>query len=193
MAEAKLFAIHKEAADSTDNSSLGVVAVTSSAIPPGVGLSIPALSFSVTSVDTPSSGQTVTLQNTGTTVSLTHLTISETNTAEFPFTTTCPATLLAQASCTITVNFTPTAYGLRAGSMNITADGGISATLPESGTAIAPVIDFALSANAGSTGGAAQTVLPGETATYTVVITPTTGTSLPTATILVVTSVVRHK
>jgi hypothetical protein len=75
------------------------------------------------------------------------LSIGETNVAEFPFTRTCPATLPAQTGCTITVNFTPTGYGLRAGIMNITADGGISAALPESGTASkgTPVITLASS------------------------------------------------
>jgi sugar lactone lactonase YvrE len=151
---------HREATDNSGNSSLGVVAVTASAIPPGISLSIPVLSFSVTSVGTPSSGQTLTLQNTGTTLSLTHLQISETNAPEFPFTTTCPATLPAQSTCTITVNFTPASYGLRAGTMNITADGGIAAALPESGTAIAsvsqlafgapPTVAIALGGNAGS-------------------------------------------
>jgi len=151
---------HKEVAGNDGSSSLGVVALTTSAIPPGISLSIPVLSFSVTSVGMPSSGQTVTLQNTGTALALTHLSIGETNVPEFPFTTNCPATLPAQSSCTITINFTPATYGLRAGTMNITADGGIAAALPETGIAIAavdhlafgtsPAAAIALGGNAGS-------------------------------------------
>lgn len=124
-----------DSAVSTSSSTVGVVALTASAIPPGVSLSLPKLSFSATSVGTPSTGQTITLTNTGTALSLTSLTISGTDVAEFPFTTNCPATLAPQASCTITVNFTPNGYGLRTGILNITASGGISAALPESGTA----------------------------------------------------------
>lgn len=71
------------------------------------------------------------------------MTISATNVAEFPFTTNCPATLPAQAACTITIHFTPTALGLRVGTLNIVAGGGISAALPESGTAAAPVTQLA--------------------------------------------------
>ncbi len=159
---AESFKIHKDVAGdgNSGNSSIGVIAVSASAIPPGISLSIPALSFSVTSVGTPSSAQTATLRNTGQAASLTHLAISETNVLEFPFTTTCPATLAAQTTCTITINFTPTTYGLRAGTMNITADGGIAAALPESGTATAavdqlafgtlPAPSIALGGNAGS-------------------------------------------
>ena len=123
------------AVSATSSSTIGVVALSASAIPPGIAFSIPQLSFAVTSVGTPSTGQTVVLKNSGTALALTHLSVGETNLAEFPFTTNCLATLPAQASCTISVNFAPTGYGLRAGTMNITADGGISAALPESGTA----------------------------------------------------------
>lgn len=125
----------KALASSSSSSTVGVVALSASAIPAGIDLSLPQLSFSVASVGTPSTGQTITLRNTGSSVSLTHLSISETNAAEFPFTTTCPATLAAQAVCTITVNFLATGYGLRIGVMNITADNGIAAVLPESGSA----------------------------------------------------------
>jgi hypothetical protein len=135
--------VHALATGNPGDYSLGVVAVSATAIPPGIGLSMPTLSFSITSVGTPSSGQTITLQNTGTGLPLTGLSIGETNVADFPFTTTCPATLPAQATCSITVHFTPIALGLRTGIMNITANGGISAPLPESGTASAPVSQLA--------------------------------------------------
>jgi hypothetical protein len=145
--------------------SLGVVALSATAIPPGIHISIPKLSFSITSVGAPSTGQTITLQNTGTSLSLTNLQISETNAAEFPFTTTCAATLPAQATCSITVNFRPAAYGLRSGIMNITADGDLSAALPESGTATAPATQLsfgtvpAASITVGGNAGSSITVL----------------------------------
>lgn len=93
----------------------------------------------------------MTLKNTGTALPLTNLSISETNTAEFPFSTNCPATLAAQATCTITVNFIPTGYGLQTGIMNITADGGISAALPESGTASKGTPAITLASNVNTT------------------------------------------
>lgn len=145
-------------------SNVGVVAVKASAVPPGVGLSIPKLSFSVTSVGAPSTGQTLTLTNTGTGLSLTNLAFNDTNATEFPETTTCGATLAAQASCTITLHFTPTGVGLRTSTLQITADGGISAALPLDGTAVAPVAQLvftippAPSLQAGGNAGAAVTV-----------------------------------
>jgi sugar lactone lactonase YvrE len=140
--EAQIPAWRTLTSSSSSNFNLGVVALSATAIPPGISVSIPKLSFSITSVGTPSTGQTITLQNTGTSLSLTNLQISETNAAEFPFNTTCTATLPAQATCSITVNFSPSAYGLRSGIMNITADGNLSAALPESGTATAPALQL---------------------------------------------------
>jgi hypothetical protein len=136
---------------SSASSTVGVVALAASAIPPGIAISLPQLSFSVTSVGTPSAVQTVTLKNSGTALPLTHLSIGATNPAEFPFTTNCPATLPAQTSCTISVTFAPTGYGLRAGIMNITADGGISAALPESGTASKGTPAITLASNVNTT------------------------------------------
>jgi hypothetical protein len=123
--------------------SLGMVAVSATSIPPGIGFSIPTLSFSETSVGTPSTGQTITITNTGTVLSLTHLTVSETNATEFPFINNCPATLAAQANCTIVIHFAPAQLGLRSGSLNIIADNGIAASMPESGTSVAGVSQLA--------------------------------------------------
>ena len=176
-----LTGIRNDATGSGSALSLGVVAVSASALPPGIGLSIPQLGFSVTAVGSPSSGQTVTLTNTGTAASLTGLTISGTNIAEFPFTTTCTATLAAQASCTITIHFTPTQLGLRVGTLNIAANGGIFAPIPESGNA---VTDFTISPVNASSGGASQNILPGGTANYAIAIVPTLGTSFLTPTVL---------
>jgi hypothetical protein len=138
-------AAYPDVSGNTVDSGLGVVALTATSIPPGIILSISRVSFSVTSVGSASTGQIITVQNTGTSLSLTHLAVSEINAAEFPFTTNCPSTLPAQATCTITVNFTPAAAGLRSGTLTISADGGISATLPESGTAarMTPTITWA--------------------------------------------------
>ncbi len=153
---------------------LGVIALTASSIKPGIELTIPSLSFSVTSAGSSGPSQAVTLINTGSSTALTHLTISETNGSEFPFSTTCPQTLAAHTSCTITVNFTPTSVGLRAGIMHIAADGGISAALTESGTVnqIAPGVAVLSSG--------AETMLQ-NSATFTATVSSPLGT--PTGTV----------
>jgi trimeric autotransporter adhesin len=151
LTRAELSVIPKQVSGNSSDSSLGLVAVSATAIPPGLALSVPKLSFSVTSVGTPSTFETLTLQNSGAALPLTSLTISETNVPEFPFTTNCQATLAPQATCTVTIHFTPTAPGLRAGTLNITAGGGISAALPESGTSIVPVYQLAFSTPPAST------------------------------------------
>jgi ribosomal protein S11 len=124
-----------ETASTSSDSNVGVIAVSASAIPGGLGLSSSQLSFTATSVGTLSTGETITIQNTSASASLTSLTISETNAAEFPMATNCPATLSAQATCTVTIQFGPLAAGLRASTLDITASGGITAAIPLSGTA----------------------------------------------------------
>jgi Bacterial Ig-like domain (group 3)/Abnormal spindle-like microcephaly-assoc'd, ASPM-SPD-2-Hydin/HYDIN/CFA65/VesB-like, Ig-like domain/Cep192 domain 4 len=158
----------------TSSSTVGVVALTASAIPPGIQLSVPQLLFSLTSVGTPSTGQTVTLTNSGTALPLTNLSISETNAAEFPFISNCPAILPPQASCVITVKFVPNNYGLSTGIMNITADGGIAVALPESGTASkgTPVVTLASNVN--------RTMLQ---SAITFMTTVTAGASTPTGSV----------
>ena len=173
--------IGNNAAPSGSALSLGVVAVSASAIPPGISLSIPDLTFTLSVVGSPGTGQTVTLTNTGSASSLTGLAISGTDIAEFPFTTTCTAILAAQASCTITIQFTPSQTGLRVGTLNIAANGGISAAIPESGNA---VTDFTISSVNATSGGASQSISPGGTASYTIAIIPTMGTSFLTPTVL---------
>jgi len=72
------------------------------------------LTFSSTAVGSTSVAQTATLTNELTT----SLTISGiTTTGNFSQTNNCPSTLLANASCTITVNFVPTSSGTKTGSV----------------------------------------------------------------------------
>jgi hypothetical protein len=119
------------AADST--STLGLISVQASAAPATISVSASSLSYSSTAVGSSNTAQTVTLTNTGTSTPLTGLIIAGTNSAEFPLITTCGATLAAQSSCNVTVNFTPASVGPQSGFLNITADGGISVPVSESG------------------------------------------------------------
>ena len=82
-----------------------------------VSLSPASLTFPAQLVGTSSSAQSVTLSNTGSAVlSITSITTS----GDFSQTNTCGASLAANASCTLSVTFTPTASGLRSGSLTIT-------------------------------------------------------------------------
>jgi Abnormal spindle-like microcephaly-assoc'd, ASPM-SPD-2-Hydin len=70
-----------------------------------------------TRVGTTSAAQSVTLSNTGSaTLNITSIVPS----GDYADTTTCAATLVAGASCTISVTFTPTATGTRTGAVTIT-------------------------------------------------------------------------
>ncbi|HXR96541.1 MAG TPA: choice-of-anchor D domain-containing protein [Terriglobales bacterium] len=132
----RLPAMIRPQATQSANFTLGVVALTATANPPGVGLSLPNLSFALTAVGTASTGQTLTLTNTGTGLPLTGLIFN--SSPEFPFTTDCPTTLVKQASCHLFVTFKPLGGGLRTGFLNILADGGIDVPVPESGLALGP-------------------------------------------------------
>jgi hypothetical protein len=83
---------------------------------PTVVLTPPSLTFFAQQVGTSSATQTVTLANSGNAA----LNIGSIQTAGDYFqTNTCPATLAASSSCTISVTFTPTASGTRSGSLTI--------------------------------------------------------------------------
>jgi hypothetical protein len=100
-------------------------------------------------------------------------------------TTVLGSAALSAGVCTFTTS------SLAAGSHAITAVySGDANDVGSSSAAVAElVIDFALSASGASSSGsgAAQTVLPGGSATYTIALAPTAGTTLPTAATLTVT------
>jgi phosphatidylserine/phosphatidylglycerophosphate/cardiolipin synthase-like enzyme len=87
---------------------------TSTAAPAGplAVLSPSPLTFAATTINTAAGAQTVTLTNSGN-ATLTGIAISITGSAasSYSFTTTCGTTLAAGLSCSIFVNFTPTATG----------------------------------------------------------------------------------
>ena len=109
----------------------------------GPALATPALSFAPASmayvpqaVGTTGPGQVITLTNTGTTAASNLLPFaiaaSQTGVDEFIVTaTTCGATLAANASCTVTLAFRPSAAGLRFGGV---APASLSAVAALSGT-----------------------------------------------------------
>jgi hypothetical protein len=84
--------------------------------------------------------QTLTVSNIGVVpANLTAPTLAGTNANQFAFTNNCPAALDADASCTISVRFTPTSNGSKAATLTVSSSnvGTIVANL--SGTGVTPV------------------------------------------------------
>jgi probable HAF family extracellular repeat protein len=81
---------------------------------PIASLSPSSVTFLTRAIGTTSPAKTVVLKNTGTSsLSITSIAIAGTNAGDFSQTNSCPATLAAGASCTISVKFKPTASGTR--------------------------------------------------------------------------------
>ncbi len=119
------------------NPTLHVLVAVGSA-PPGTPTVAPAtLDFSLEQVGVPSAAQTVTLTNsTNVTLNVASVQISGTNGGDFSQTNNC-VSLAANASCTVTVRFAPTATGVRNGVLTITDDGaGSPRTVSLNGTGI---------------------------------------------------------
>ena len=87
---------------------------------PAVTLSPTSLTFSVQILQTTSAAKSITLRNSGNaTLTISGITITGTNASDFTRTTTCGSTLAANATCTISVTFRPTATGARSASISI--------------------------------------------------------------------------
>ena len=90
---------------------------------PAVSLSPTSLSFGSQNVGTTSAAQTVTLTNTGTApLTISGIAMNGANASDFAQTNTCPTspnTLAANASCAISVTFSPSATGARAASISV--------------------------------------------------------------------------
>ena len=107
-----------------------------------VSLSPTSVSFGNQQVGIASTAQVVTLTNTGNaSLSITGIKIASTNTADFSETNTCPSSLAANASCTISVIFKPTKTGNRSSTVKLTDNAaGSPQTVPLSGTGVAPAV-----------------------------------------------------
>jgi len=88
-----------------------VVSLTGAAtVPPSIQISPSSLNFSPQSVGIASAPQTVTVLNASAgSLSITGVSVSGVNAADFSETNNCPPSLRAAASCTLSVVFTPTA------------------------------------------------------------------------------------
>jgi len=151
----------------TDNApgSPHLVDLTGIGLVPQVSLSGTSLTFTSQIVVTTSPPQTVTLSNTGgATLNVTQISVS----GDFAQTNNCGTSLVATSSCQISVAFTPTAGGTRSGTLTINDNApGSPHTVALSGTGQ----DFSLAPS----GQATATIMPGQTANYTLAVTPVGG------------------
>ena len=125
------------------------VAVTGSGPPiaPSITVTPTSLTFAARTVGTTSAPQTVTVTNNGPgAVNVDSVTL----TGDFAYTTNCPDAILAGATCTANVTFTPLAPGLRTGSITAVSNAsGSPHTLPLSGMGLAaPAPNIHVSTNA---------------------------------------------
>jgi Abnormal spindle-like microcephaly-assoc'd, ASPM-SPD-2-Hydin len=162
--------------------SIGVFAVLSlstfAASQAVVSLSPTSISFGNQQVGVGSAAQVVTLTNTGTTsLSTSSIKISSGNMGDFSETSNCPSSLAANASCTISVIFTPTKTGNRSSAVKITDNAaGSPQSVAISGVGVAPVATLSPASIS------FKGVLVGSTGTAVAITLSNTGTSSLTVT-----------
>ena len=121
---------------------------------------VPVLSVTPTSatfssaLNTTSAAQTITVSNTGqAAMSISGITLGGTNANQYAMTSACGTTLAAGANCTLSVTFTPTTTGTKAGSIAVNvAAPATSATVTLSGSVPVPALTLSTtSINFGNT------------------------------------------
>lgn len=128
-------------------------------------LSAPSLTFTASTVGTPSSAQTITVTNSGN-GALTMTSVAATG--DFAQTNNCTSVAASGGTCAIQVTFTPTTSGNRTGTLTLTDS---AANSPQLVSLTGSGIDFSMP----SSGGTAS-VAPGATASYQISISPVGGT-----------------
>jgi hypothetical protein len=108
---------------------------------PTVSITPPSLSFNNQAIGRASNGQPVVLKNSGTVPLLVaNISITGANQGSFSQTNSCPSTLQAGASCTITVLFTPGGSGPLTANLNVTDSApGSPQTVTLTGTGVSAV------------------------------------------------------
>jgi hypothetical protein len=158
----------------TDNATASpqTIALTGTGLgtaPPAVSVSPSSLTFSSQLVSTPSAPTVITLTNTGDLMLLVNgVVFSGTNTSDFSQTNDCTSGLPGGSSCAINVIFTPGATGTRSAILSIINNAANSPqTIAVSGNGIT---DFSVSVATSS-----ATITAGQTATYTLSLSPLGG------------------
>jgi trimeric autotransporter adhesin len=141
---------------------------------PQAVLSPSSLTFSSTTVGVTSTAQAITLSNPGNaTLSISGITITGSNTADFAETNNCTTTLAAGATCTINVTFTPASAASFTASVSVADNATGSpqmAALSGTGVAPPPPVDFATTSSTPP-----QTVTSGGTAQFSIAVQPVNG------------------
>jgi len=154
--------------DSAHSSPQVIVLTGTGASEPLVSLSESSLGFGSQIVTTSSSAQTVTLSNTGEmALSISSIALTGADASDFTETNNCGSSLNTGASCTISVTFKPTVGGVRTAALSITDNAPGS---PQMVTLTGTGADFALTYTSSGT-----TITPGQTASYTLTVSPAGG------------------
>lgn len=152
----------------TDNASGSPqsVSLVGTGLVPIASISPSSITFPNQYVGTSSLPQTITLMNTG----AAPLTIASVTTSPTDFgpLSSCGNSLSVGSSCSIGVFFDPTAGGSRNGTLTITDNAGGS---PQTVSLTGIGLDFSVSASSATT----HTVAPGQTASYSLTVSPTGG------------------
>ena len=122
----------------SSTSSIVTVTVTASS-GPAVSLTPTSLNFGAVATGVTSPAETVTLKKSGNaSLTITAIALTGTNSGDFLETTTCTSSLAAGASCTIKVQFKPSAIGARSAAVSIADNAaGSPQQVPLSGTGTA--------------------------------------------------------
>ena len=135
----------------------------------GIQLTPATLKFATTGVGQDSSPATVMVTNSGTVSTLANLVITAPAGFEL-VNNTCPGSLGPGVSCNVGVEFAPTAAGTQTGNLTVTSSSlGTGASVPLSGMGF----DFTVTLSGAGT----ETVSAGQTAGYTLVLTPLAGSA----------------
>jgi sugar lactone lactonase YvrE len=162
------------------------VALTGTGTAPQISFSPSSWSFGNQLINTSSTAESITVTNPGTaTLTISAVSITGTNAADFSQTNNCSTVAAGSGSCTIQVTFTPSATGSRSASISVTdSASGSPHTVSLSGTGTAPQISFSPSSwsfgnqpiNTSSTAESITVTNPG-TATLTISGVSITGTN----------------
>ena len=143
-----------------------VIQLTGSGTQPAVSLSATQVSFPAQLVGTTSSATTLTITNSGTApLHVTGISAS----AGFA-TSGCTAAINSSSNCQISITFTPAASGTVTGTLSITDD---AANSPQNISLSGQATDFSLTAASGAS--LSQTVDAGQTASYSLSLSPLNG------------------
>ncbi len=144
------------------------VALTGTGAAPVASASPSSVSFASQRVGGTSSSQSLVLNNSGNaTLTISRVTVSGPNAADFSLQNQCAGSLAAGTSCGLAVAFTPTAAGTRTANLNLATNAGSS---PLSVALTGVGADFSLAPSGGSA--TKLTVTPGQQALFHLTVSP---------------------